>query len=202
MFLAARLATRPIDQFQRVTPMLRQLLFSIRRAAPLVLLFCISDAWAISVTPSPSYNGSYTVSWSTYPLGCWVEDFYPYYPEHCYSLQENGVDIAWSGTSKPISGKPPGSYTYRIYHRLTVAGSPWDEYTVEGPVTQQVLVPPPAFTISDASPFYVNETGQFAFSVTPTGYVSGTYQVNFSTLDSTALAGVHYTANSGTLTFN
>jgi len=109
----------------------------------LALLALSQSAWSISVSQSPGYAGNYTVSWDT-TLGCTWEDYPPFYPEHCYSLLENGVEIAGSGNSLPVTGKPPGSYTYQVYYRMTVYGQPYDEYTVEGPVTVQVEGPPPS----------------------------------------------------------
>lgn len=123
--------------------MLSQTLFLLRRAALLVLLVCASDAWAISVSPSISFNGSYTVSWNSQPIGCWEEE-HPYYPVHCYSLQENGVDISASSWSQAFSGKAPGSYQYQIYYRFYLLGGLWEEYPIDGPVTVQVLGPPPS----------------------------------------------------------
>lgn len=108
----------------------------------LSLLFLTLDAQALTVSPSPSYDGNYVVSWST-TLGCTVEDYYPFYPEHCYSLQENGVDIPASGYSKSVTGKPAGSYQYRVYYRMSVYGQPYDEYAVEGPESVTVGTPPP-----------------------------------------------------------
>lgn len=123
--------------------MLSQTLFLIRRAAPLALLVCASDAWAISVSPSTSLNGSYTVSWNSQPIGCWEEE-HPYYPVHCYSLQENGVDISASGWSKAFSGQAAGSYEYQVYYRFYLLGGLWEEYPIDGPVTVQVIAPPPS----------------------------------------------------------
>jgi hypothetical protein len=108
----------------------------------LSLLFLAVDARAVTISPSPSYDGNYTVSWST-PLGCTVEDYPPFYPEHCYSLQEDGVDVAASGYSKPVTGKPAGSYEYRVYYRMSVYAWPYDEYTAEGPASVTVGTPPP-----------------------------------------------------------
>ena len=122
--------------------------YKLPRASALQLLSALSvllltvDTRAMTASPSPSSDGSYVVSWST-ALGCTVEDIYPYYPEHCYSLQENGVDIAVSGTSLPITGKPEGSYEYQVYYRMSVYGSPYDEYLVEGPASVIVGTAPP-----------------------------------------------------------
>jgi hypothetical protein len=134
----------PVDELTRMTPMLSQTLFSIRSAVLLMMLACASDAWAISVSPPTSFNGSYTVSWNSQPIGCWEEGTYPYYPVHCYSLQENGVDISASGWSMAFSGKAAGSYEYQIYYRFYLAGGLWEEYPIDGPVTVQVIAPPPS----------------------------------------------------------
>jgi hypothetical protein len=124
--------------FRRMMPMISQVFFAIRRAALLALLLCASHAGAIDVWPSPSYDGNYTVYWDT-PLGCYEEYYDPFYLVHCYSLQENGVDVAWSGNWLQALGEAPGSYTYYVYYRLYVYGQPYDEYIVEGPVTVDVL---------------------------------------------------------------
>jgi hypothetical protein len=60
---------------------------------------------------------------------------YPYYPVECYYLQESFTGGAWTrisagGGSKAFSGKPPGTYQYRVNYTLELMGSPWDEYVV------------------------------------------------------------------------
>ena len=120
--------------------MISQFLSAIRRAALFVLLLCAADAWAIDVSPSPSYDGNYNVSWST-TLGCFQNDDPPFYSVYCYWLAEDGVVVATSGNSLTVSGKPPGSYQYYVYYTLFIHGQPYEEYIVEGPVTVAVLDP-------------------------------------------------------------
>jgi hypothetical protein len=107
----------------------------------LCFLFFGLDTHAVTVSPSPSYDGNYTVSWGTTLGYSWVDE-YPCYPEYWYSLQEDGVDVAWSGYSLPISGRPAGPHTYYVYFRSNVCGAPYDEGIVEGPVSVTVGAPP------------------------------------------------------------
>src|SRR5688500_9190697 len=110
-----------LDKFRRMTPMRSQGFFSLRRTWLLALFLCASEAWALQISPSPSYDGSYTVTWDT-GLGYWEEDNPPCYPQHWVYLHQDGVEVAWSGHSLPVSGKPPGSYTYYVYHVIHVCG--------------------------------------------------------------------------------
>src|SRR3990172_2564662 len=102
----------------------------IRNLVLLGLLLCHPGAWAISVSPSPSVNGSYTVRWAT-PVGdytypfTWCDPYYgcqTMYIPYSYGLQEyNGSSwvsvygLAQNATSKSYSGKSTGAYQYRIY---------------------------------------------------------------------------------------
>lgn len=61
-----------------------------------------------------------------------------------------------------------------------------------------VTVSGPGFSISDAS---VTEGGTLVFTVTKTGTVSGSLNVNYATSNGTATAGSDYQAAGGTLTF-
>jgi hypothetical protein len=115
-----------------------QFLSWMRRAAVFLLVLCAADAWAIEVSPSPSYDGAYTVSWGT-TLGCFQNDDPPVYSMYCYWLAEDGVTVATSGNSLPVSGKAPGSYQYYVCYTLFIYGQPDDEYVAEGPVTVDVL---------------------------------------------------------------
>ena len=148
--------------------MRNQTFLSIRVAALLALLLCASNAWAITVSPNPSYDGNYTVSWGT-TLGCTYNDDPPFYSYYCYSVE--GSDSAGSGYSMSISGRPPGSYTYYVYYRFYVYGFLYDEYVAEGPVTVDVLPPPPSFSLSDAAT--TPEGNAMVFTVTRSGTATG-----------------------------
>jgi len=92
----------------------------IRFPAVLGLLVCSQALWSqqVSVSPSPSYDGSYTVSFEGFPLGCDTSgDVY-----FCNTLQEqigNTATWAWNGpqgtTSIDISGKSANTYGYGIW---------------------------------------------------------------------------------------
>lgn len=178
--------------------------------ALLATLVASANAWAIYVSPSPSY-GSHTVYWAganstrcdyNFPI---PEDPF-YYVVDCWDLQESVNGGSWTtiattaGSTQWSLNRGPGSYQYRIFWSHWASyGCCYAEGVAEGPTSVTVLVPPPVFSINSAPA--VNEGSQLAFAVTPQGYVSGTYQVNFTTLNSSAIAGTHYVANSGTLTF-
>jgi hypothetical protein len=126
----------------------------IRFSAILGLLLFRQAAWSsLSVSPSTSYTGSYTVSWG-YPLGCSVTYVGGFPFQSCLYLQEvfNGQQIGTvtSGNSKSYSGKAAGTYTYRIlsywYSAQGSGTSVW-----EGPVSVEVLLPKPVI-IAGANP--------------------------------------------------
>jgi hypothetical protein len=125
-----------------MTPMFSRCFSSIRRSAiTALLLFCATDASAIEVSPSPSYDGSYVVSWGT-TLGCFADYYPPFFLQYCYWVVEgDDVTIATSGYALPVSGKPTGSYAYRVIYTLFIDGQPYDTYVVEGPTTVEVLGP-------------------------------------------------------------
>jgi hypothetical protein len=130
-------------------PYVRRGLTLLRCLLLLSLAVHFTNSWAISVSPSPSWSGSYTVSW-TYPTGCTYTyfDYYPFVYYDCYLLQEKSGDGAWMNVSSPdhstsfaFSGKKPPGFQYRI---LYTYGDYWSggSYTVEGPVSVQVGPPP------------------------------------------------------------
>jgi hypothetical protein len=130
--------------------------FKVARAASLrgiaallgLLFFCQAASAALTSSPNPSYDGSYTVSWG-YSLGCTVYIVYGFPMDYCYHLAEYpgttihiASDTATSGTFKSYSGKGSGTYTYVIWVNWSWAfGSGTD--MVEGPLYQQVILPAP-----------------------------------------------------------
>jgi hypothetical protein len=106
------------------------------------MTFFVQPAWsAISISPSPSTNGAFSVSWSS-PLGCssFYDDFgIPW--ETCYLLTESGPTSGtwWSGSSLNFSGKPSGNYTYTVLVHYTSYYWGIDQwYTAEGPASVSV----------------------------------------------------------------
>jgi len=89
--------------------------------AALGLAFFGQAAWAtITITPSPSTNGSYTITWA--PSGCSIINVYGFPMQYCYTLYETTGGVYgsltnyWtSGGSVNISGHSSGTYTYAIW---------------------------------------------------------------------------------------
>jgi hypothetical protein len=118
----------------------------IRIPAVLGLLVCSQAVWSqqVSISPSPSYDGSYTVSFGGFPLGCDSSDGVYF----CNTLQEqvgNTATGAWyapaGSTSMSFSGKSANTYGYGIWvdwWYLEQSGS----YFV-GPTWVDVILPLP-----------------------------------------------------------
>ena len=117
-----------------------------RRLAAASLLIWTQNAWSIMVSPAPSLNGYYTVSWPiSVRTGCTYyqpDPWYIYY--ECYWLEERIGNGNWVSVSTPnystswnASGKPPGTHQYRIQYAY---GDYWSggQYVVDGPVSVQV----------------------------------------------------------------
>lgn len=120
-------------------------------------------ASAVTASPSPSTNGSYTVNWGV-PLVCtynyidswlWTAD--------CYRGHELGGWYFWDVMSSSFTGKAPGSYTYELeYEFIWIEGGmpTWSESYPIDSVTVQVLPPnppPPAWSlINDQRRAYLN----------------------------------------------
>jgi hypothetical protein len=126
--------------------------FRIRVPAALGLLVCSQAVWSqyVAISPSPSYDGSYTVShWL--PLGCYYEED-PYgFGTHtsCRHLQEyvgGSVTGSWDdygSTSRDFSGQSSNTYTYWI---LIEYWTPFGEHGwwYSDPASVQVILTPPA----------------------------------------------------------
>jgi hypothetical protein len=137
----------------------------IRIPAMFGLLLCSQAAWAaLSASPSPSFDGSYMVSWG-YPLGCTVYDVYGFPTEYCYHMEEyqgtisasNRTDVVASGASKSYSDKRSGTYTYVIWAN-------WSGFwgtgsgMAEGPLYVEVIRPLPILNVS-----YIGGPQQYVF---------------------------------------
>ena len=101
----------------------------------LASLVLSTNTWAISASPTTTYSGSYTVSWSQ-ATGC----IWGFGGWQCYYLQEkigsgSWINIATSSnaTSKSFSGKSTNTYQYRIIWDLSPV------MVLEGPITVSVV---------------------------------------------------------------
>ena len=124
------------------------------------------NSWAISVSPNPSFNGSYTASWST-SLGHYCTSGYQticYYGScgqvlitNCTDnyLQQSVGGGAWATvtssqglTSQAFSGKAPNNYQYKIFTSASYSinnGTPSiTTYDSEGPASVTVVPGTPA----------------------------------------------------------
>jgi len=133
-----------------------------RRYCPgiLGLLFFVQLAWSgVVISPSPSYNGSYTVSWS-YALGCttYYDDFgTPWDVCNYMSEQTDGSPTGYwysGGPSMGFSGKRSATYTYTITAHYVSYYWGVDTYqTVEGPTSVQVILPVPTVNFGFPVPY-------------------------------------------------
>jgi hypothetical protein len=108
-----------------------------------VLATLAGGARAMTISPSPSYTGSYTVSFAW--TGCYQDSSqFPY--RSCQFLEERTQSGAWAtvltaqgATSWSASGKTAGTYTYEVYKTYGFG----DKQIVDGPVSVPVGTPPP-----------------------------------------------------------
>lgn len=121
--------------------------FRIRIPAVLGLLVCSQAVWSqhVSISPSPSYDGSYTVSFPNFPLGCNTDEWGVYY---CNTLQEqigNTATGAWyappGSTSMNFSGKSANTYGYGIWVDWSYEGQGGSYFL--GPTWVDVILPVP-----------------------------------------------------------
>ena len=122
----------------------------IRIPALLGLLVCCQAVWSqtISISPSPSYNGNYTVSFGV-PLGCYVEeDPFGFTLEYCRTLIEyvgdtpvGSWDAPQGSTSKNFTDKYSNTYTYRVYYQYWHFSGNGSSYS--NPTSVQVIRPIP-----------------------------------------------------------
>lgn len=123
----------------------RRIATASRRLLALSVLLVARDGWSITISPSPSYTGSYTVSFAS--TGCYTElRYYPAYVfQVCKTLQERAGTGAWTNvstahgaTSLHFTGKASGTYAYQVY-QTSVFGN----QVVDGPASVTVGTPPP-----------------------------------------------------------
>ncbi len=107
-----------------------------------------------SISPNPSTDGSYTVSWSAGAGPAPTS----------YDIEENGTVILtdYVGTSRGFSGKSPGTYTYRVRGKNAYGAGPWSSQ-------QQVVVQ----TTSGPTPgFWESSTGDEFYVTADRAYVN------------------------------
>jgi hypothetical protein len=100
------------------------------------LILTSQAAWAdLTISPSPSTDGSYTITWS--PAGCTIYYVYGFPTQYCYELHETvggqygSLTDSWtSGGYVNISGHASGTYTYTIW-------AYWSGYLGNGYAAQQ-----------------------------------------------------------------
>jgi hypothetical protein len=125
----------------------KRALACLRHVAATLGLLCFSaNASAITVSPSPSYDGTYTVSWPTWgATGCTYTYNEPFLTFSCYFLEEllpgasawTGVPIPDYSTSWVATGKSVGTYQYRLQYAYGDIFS-GNQYVIDGPVSVQV----------------------------------------------------------------
>ena len=104
-------------------------------------------AWAaLTISPSPSTDGSYTVSWTAPASSVIDTKLYEKVGSGEYSLEGT---YGSTTTSKAFSGKAAGTYSYKTQQCGTFFGSTscWD---FEGPTSVTVSAAP---TASEVAPF-------------------------------------------------
>jgi hypothetical protein len=162
-------------------------------AALLALVLGSQAAWAtITISPSPSTNGGYSITWA--PSGCTTYNVYGFPMLYCYELHEtvNGqygsLTNYWtSGGSVNISDKSAGTYTYTIY--AYYSGDLGNgSFVQDGPVDESVCTTHTvprytgwAYGSYDVAPydqcsFYYDGTIQYPAQYDP--YVGGTCWAN------------------------
>jgi hypothetical protein len=111
-----------------------------------VFVLIARDAWSITISPSPSYTGNYTVTFAS--TGCYTElRYYPAYVfQVCKTLQQRAgagawinVSTAYGATSLNVTGKAPGTYAYQVYQTSTFGGY----QVIDGPASVTVGTAPP-----------------------------------------------------------
>ncbi len=175
------------------------------RVLALITLMLVSlSAWSMTISPSPSTNGTYTVTWST-PTGCNYQYFsdYPYVIFDCYQLHEvssiggTPPGVPDGSTSWTFTGRSVATYTYTlVYSHGWIDGG--YEQDLE---SQSVDVIPPVtayFTINDVA---VGEGGDLVFTVTKNNSAGANVSVSYATADFSAVAPADYSSTSGVLTF-
>jgi hypothetical protein len=119
---------------------------TLKRVFVLGLIVCSQAAWSqVYFSESPSYDGSYTVSFPSFPLGCNTDEYGVYF---CNTFQEqvgNTATGAWwapaGSTSMNFSGKSANTYGYGVWVDWSYEGQQGTYFV--GPYWVQVILPQP-----------------------------------------------------------
>jgi hypothetical protein len=129
-----------------------------------------------SITPNPSLDGNYTVSWAAGAGPAPTS----------YDLEENGVVIltSYASTSRSFSGKAIGTYTYRVRGKNSYGTGPWSS-PQQVTVQAQPSGPTPGFWKGSGVEFYVTSdrayVHYFAIYITVSG--CGSYKIRHNSPD-------------------
>jgi hypothetical protein len=122
------------------------------------MVLCADRAAAVTISPSPSTNGSYTVNWGV-PFGC----TYTNWDEWVWTAEcVIGYEVDAGGSYQPagagpVSGKPPGTYTYELVYEYSILyygipGETWS-YSLGGAtvevLSQEAAQLPAVWSLSD-----------------------------------------------------
>lgn len=136
----------------------------------------------VTATPSPSINGSYTLSWTAPGGGILVSGYYVYESVNGGSftnLTPSGLSA--TTTSYPLSGKGNGSYAYYVIAYNGAGNGP-----ASSTVTENVYLPPAAPTGLSVSGSNPNINGSYSLNWTaPAGPITS-YQIWASATSSTS----------------
>lgn len=119
-----------------------------------------------------------------------------------YTAASGTLDFATGETTKTISVPTIGASVtgpeklFYVDLSNPTSGAAIAQATGTGAIA--AAEPPPSFAIGNAS---INEGGVLSFTVTKTGATALTHDVDYATADGAGVAGTHYTAKSGTLSF-
>jgi hypothetical protein len=128
--------------------------------------------------------------------------------EFTFSSSETGSsfeckmdDAAFSACTSPIShiGLADGEHTFSV--RATDTAGNVDPTSASQTFTVNDDVAQPNLNIGDGTPSKTTPSKDCTLTVTRSGDLTGTTDVDFATLDGSAKAGKHYVAQSDTLTF-
>ena len=122
-----------------------------------------------NITPNPSTDGSYTLSWSAGSGPTPTS----------YDVEENGTVIftAYANTSRSFSNRSNGTYTYRVRGRNSYGAGPWSSQ--KQVVVQIATGPTPGFWKSTYEEFYVTTDRAYVddFAVYVSVSNCGTYKI-------------------------
>jgi hypothetical protein len=115
------------------------------------------------------------------------------------------ASVSYNSTTRVVTLNPTGSLDYLTVYTATLSGAAdlagnvmatrtWSFTTVAAPALPSLSFAEPLYAVDESS-------GTITITVTRTGDTSGAVSVDFATADGSAVAGLDYTATSGTLNF-